>query len=85
LNFLETRQIVDPDWGAKFTAKSGRNTYALLATGDAAPGLAVAPTAAGHAEQAQFAVARYQRDILANSTIGGFVTTRRFAGDEGLR
>ena len=82
MNFLETRQIVDPDWGAKFTAKSGRNTYALLATGDAAP---VAPTAAGHAEQAQFAVARYQRDILASSTIGGFVTTRRFAGDEGLR
>lgn len=67
----------DAVWGAKFTAKSGRNTYALLATGDAAPGLAVALTAAGHAERAQFAVARYQRDILASSTIGGFVTTRR--------
>lgn len=36
LNFVETRQIIDPDWGAKLTGKSGRNTFAALAAGDAA-------------------------------------------------
>lgn len=81
LNFLETRQIVDPDWGAKFTTKSGRNTVAMLAAGDAAPGRAVTPGSSGSDDDALFAVARYQRDILENSTIGSFVTTRRFAGD----
>lgn len=82
LNFVETRQIVDPDWGAKFTAKSGRNTYAVLAAEDAPPGLATAPEQPGHDETAQVAIGRYQRDILQNSTVGGFVTTRRFAGDD---
>lgn len=81
LNFLETRQIVDPDWGAKLTAKSGRNTIAVLAAGDAAPGRAVDPIHSASGDEALFGVARYQRDILQNSTIGAFVTTRRFGGD----
>ena len=68
LNFLETRRIVDPDWGGKLTAKAGRNTYAALAARDAV-------------DEATFGVARYQRDLLQNSTVGAFVTTREFGGD----
>ncbi|MFN2445582.1 MAG: carbohydrate binding family 9 domain-containing protein [Vicinamibacterales bacterium] len=82
LNFLNTRQIVDPDWGGKLTTKLGRNTVAVLAAGDAAPGRAAAPGQVGSGDVAQFAVARYQRDVLQNSTVGSFVTTRRFAGDD---
>lgn len=81
LNFVETRQLVDPDWGAKLTTKSGANTFAALAVGDAAPGLAAAPGQSGHGETADVAIGRYQRDILRSSTIGGFVANRRFAGD----
>lgn len=81
LNFLNTRQIVDPDWGAKVTTKSGRNTLAVLAAGDAAPGRAAAPGQIGSGDVAQFGVARYQRDLFENSTVGSFVTTRQFAGD----
>jgi hypothetical protein len=82
LNFVETRRIVDPDWGAKATGKAGRNTFAVLAAGDAAPGLAVDATHAAYGNTALFGIARYQRDILQNSTIGTFVTTRRFAGED---
>lgn len=81
MNFLETRQIVDPSWGAKITGKSGAHTYAALAASDEAPGRAALPGASGHGESALFAVGRYQRDILENSTVGGFLATRRFAGD----
>jgi hypothetical protein len=82
LNFLNTRQIVDPDWGAKLTRKSGADTIAILAAQDAAPGRAAAPGRIGSGDAAQFAVARYQRDLLRNSTVGSFVTTRRFAGED---
>lgn len=54
---------------------------AVLAAGDAAPGRLAVPGQVGSGDVAQFGIARYQRDILQNSTIGGFLTTRRFAGD----
>lgn len=80
LGFLTTRQIVDPDWGAKLTTKMGRNTLAALVTADAAPGARVESAADGLGQDAYFGIARYQRDILSNSTAGGFISTRRFAG-----
>lgn len=64
LNFVETRRIVDPDWGGKLTAKTGRNTWAVIAARDAV-------------DNAVLGVARYQRDLFQNSTAGGFLTTRR--------
>jgi hypothetical protein len=82
LNFVETRRIVDPDWGVKATGKSGRNTFAFLAAEDAAPGPAIDATHPAYGDTALVGIARYQRDILQNSTIGTFVTTRRFAGEE---
>jgi hypothetical protein len=81
LTFVNTRQIVDPDWGGKLTGKIGRNTMAALVASDAAPGLQVPPSSPEYEGHATFLVGRYQRDFLANSTIGGFVTDRRFAGD----
>lgn len=41
---IDTRQIVDPDWGLKLTGKVGRNTVGFLAASDKAPGLRVPPT-----------------------------------------
>ncbi len=82
LNFVETRQIVDPDWGAKLTGKAGPNTYAVLAGGDAAPGRAIDHDQPGYGDTAPFVIGRYQRDVLQNSTVGAFVTNRRFAGND---
>lgn len=80
MNLLETRQIVDPDWGAKLTGKVGRTTMGLLAASDQAPGLRAAPGTRGAGENAHALVGRYQRDVLQNSTLGGIVTDYRFAG-----
>jgi hypothetical protein len=80
LTFLDTRQIVDPDWGVKLTGKTGRNSVGLLAAADRAPGLRFSPGHPAFREKARFAVARYQRDILRDSTVGVFVTDYRFAG-----
>jgi hypothetical protein len=80
MNFLDTRQIVDPNWGGKFTGKSGANTIGLLTAADHAPGQRLAATADGAGESSTVFVGRYQRDLLQNSTVGGFLTDYRFAG-----
>jgi hypothetical protein len=81
LTFVNTRQIVDPDWGVKLTGKRGRNSFGVLSAADRAPGLVVPAGAPGAGDDALVGIGRYQRDILANSSIGGFLTTRRFAGE----
>lgn len=66
LTFVNTRQIVDPDWGVRLAGKVGSNTVAALSARDR--------------NGAVFHLARYQRDLGANSTIGAFLTERRLAG-----
>ena len=39
INFVHTRTIVDPDWGAKITGKIGRTSVGFLAANDAAAGV----------------------------------------------
>lgn len=80
LTFVFTRQIVDPDWGAKLTGKIGKNTLGILSASDRAPGLRVAATDQGFGENAQFNIFRYQRDVLRDSRVGAFVLDRRWAG-----
>jgi Carbohydrate family 9 binding domain-like/Domain of unknown function (DUF5916) len=84
LNFLDTRQIVDPDWGVKLTAKAGGNSVGLLASSDRAPGLRLGPGTPGEGDNSAVAVLRYQRDVLRNSTVGGFFTSHEFAGARNL-
>jgi hypothetical protein len=80
LTFVNTRQIVDPDWGAKLAGKTGRQSVGLLAASDRAPGGRAPAGAPVTGDDALFGIARYQRDLFRNSTWGGFATTRRFAG-----
>lgn len=79
LTFLNTRQIVDPDWGIKLTGKIGANTIGALSASDRAPGLSLAVSDADYRSQAYFNILRYQRDIMKGSTIGAFITAHRFA------
>lgn len=78
--FLDTRQIVDPDWGVKFTGKFGKNTVSALSASDNSEGLRLSPTDEDYGKNALFNVLRFQRNILKDSSIGVFFTDRRFAG-----
>jgi len=80
LTFVFTRQIVDPDWGAKLTGKIGKHTIGVLSASDRAPGLRVAAADKGFGENAQFNILRYQRDVLRDSRVGAFLLDRRWAG-----
>ncbi len=77
---IDTRQIVDPDWGVKLTGKIGRNSIGLLSASDNAAGLRLSPNERDYGKNAQFNIARYSRDILKNSNVGFSFTDRRFAG-----
>ncbi len=77
---VDTRQIIDPDWGVKLTGKIGKNTIGFLSASDNAPGLQLAPDDPDYNKNALFNIVRYSRDILRQSNIGFFLTDRRFAG-----
>jgi hypothetical protein len=78
--FVNTRQIIDPDWGLKLTGKVGRQQVGLLAASDRAPGLQVTdPQARGLGRNAMFLIGRVRRDIGQASRAGLFVTDRRWA------
>ena len=78
-----TRNIADPDYGAKVTGKEGSHAFGAFFTDDSITNL-IFPGALGD-EIASFdfetrnAVARYRYDLGSNSAVGAFVTRR--AGD----
>lgn len=78
---VDTRQIVEPDWGIKLTGKIGKNTLGILSASDNAPGLRIDPNSPEFGKNAQFNIFRYSRDILKQSSIGFILTDRRF-GDQ---
>ena len=80
INFVHTRTIRDPDWGAKITGKVGRTSVGFLAANDAAAG-SVAGLAGPDADAAaNVVIGRARYDIYAESHIGAMVTNRDFLG-----
>ena len=80
INFVHTRTIRDPDWGAKITGKVGRTSVGFLAANDAAAG-AVAGLAGPLGESAaNVVIGRARYDLYAESHIGAMVTNRDFLG-----
>jgi Domain of unknown function (DUF5916)/Carbohydrate family 9 binding domain-like len=77
---IDTRQIVDPDWGIKLNGKIGKNSIGFLSASDNSAGFRVSLGDANFGKNAQFNIVRYSRDILKNSNIGGSFTDRRFSG-----
>lgn len=75
---IDTRQIVDPDWGIKLTGRAGRNSIGILAASDRAPGMRVSPSDPDFRRNALFVIARYTRELRSNFSVGGSVTDRRF-------
>ncbi|WP_251359743.1 carbohydrate binding family 9 domain-containing protein [Kangiella sp. TOML190] len=85
LNLLHTRNIADPDFGLKYTGKSGKHSYGVLAARDNSTSfLQPAAQSSGLAtfddlESDAFA-ARYSYDMGDKSQIGAMLTYR--SGDD---
>jgi len=70
LNAVHTRTIIDPDYAAKASGKSGRNTFAVLLASDNTPD--------ERGRNARSGVLRIRRDIGDESHLGFLGTTRDF-------
>lgn len=80
-NLVHTRNIADPDFGAKITGKSGPHTFGMLTANDEStsflmPGNLGSSVANLAGVESDVAIARYRYDIFSNSTIGALVTDR---------
>lgn len=84
LRTVFTRNVADPDWGAKVTGKKGRSAFGTFVAQDARtsvliPGSRRSQIAALDVDSTD-AVVRYRRDVGANSALG-LVATSREGGD----
>ncbi|HEY7670596.1 MAG TPA: DUF5916 domain-containing protein [Gammaproteobacteria bacterium] len=84
INAVFTRTVADPDFGAKLTGTSSKNTYGLFAAEDAVTNLlfpGAFSSSSRSLDQSNTAfVGRYQRGFGANSAVGALVTTREGDG-----
>jgi len=94
INAVFTRNVADPDIGAKLTGRSGNHTFGVFAAEDDKTNLlfpgALTSDTESLAETNQVFVGRYSRGFGAASTVGGLVTSRsggdyesRLAGIDG--
>ena len=80
INFVHTRTIRDPDWGAKITGKVGRTSVGFLAANDAAAGSVAGLAGPLGDSAANVVIGRARYDLYAESHIGAMVTNRDFLG-----
>jgi hypothetical protein len=80
LNLVNTRRIIDPDFGVKLTGKIGRFNFGYLAAADRAPRFAAVAGSQAARQDAQFQIGRVQRDLGSDSAIGATFTQRTHAG-----
>ena len=78
VNWVNTRTIVDPRYGAKLTGKVGDTTIGLLVANDEAPGKTGDRADPAFGETAQVFIGRARYDLYAESYVGGLVTDRQF-------
>ncbi|MEL7025172.1 MAG: DUF5916 domain-containing protein [Pseudomonadota bacterium] len=84
INAVFTRNLADPDFGAKITGKAAGHTFGAFVANDTTTNLLL-PGAQGSEittldEQSEAAVARYAYDVGRNSRVGALATQRQ-AGD----
>ena len=77
---LYTRNIVDPEYGARLTGKLGKWSMGFIFANDKSPGEQVASTDPEFGKKAQFAIGRVAYDIFNQSTVGVMYTDREFDG-----
>ncbi len=84
LDVIYTRQIADPDIGARVTGRSGRQAYGIVAARDATTQLLI-PGALGSSirqldQSANVLLGRYRYDLDAHTSLGAVATYR--GGDD---
>ena len=85
LNIVHTRNIADPDYGAKLTGKTGDHSYGLLTANDTNTSFLI-PHSLGSSvaslgeEESDISIIRYRYDVFNNSAIGAIYTDRRADG-----
>ena len=75
---VQTRTIVDPQYGAKLTGKLGRTALAFVVANDEAPGKVDDRDDPAFGKKAQVMLARVRHDLYSESHIGMVVTDREF-------
>jgi TolB-like protein len=76
--WVNTRTVVDPRFGAKLTGKVGDVTLGFLAADDEAPGNLDDRSDPAYGQTAQVFIARARYDLYAQSHVGALVTDREF-------
>jgi len=80
INLFFTRRIGDPQFGARLTGKVGPYSLGILAADDRGPGDSVPDSDPLAGERATFAIARVNREIFGQSSLGLVYTDREFPG-----
>jgi hypothetical protein len=80
-NLVYTRNIANPDYGAKITGKNGPHTFGILAANDETTSFIIPQSLSSRIaslgeQKSDVAIARYRYDIFQNSTLGALVTNR---------
>ena len=80
MDLVFTRNIADPQFGARLTGKEGPWAIGALFADDRSPGEGLPAGDSLEGRRAYFTVVRVNRDIWRQSTIGVIFTDREFAG-----
>jgi Domain of unknown function (DUF5916)/Carbohydrate family 9 binding domain-like len=80
IDLVFTRQIADPQFGARLTGKEGPYSVGILAADDRSPGESVPGSSPLAGDRATFAIARVNRDLFRQSSVGLIYTDWEFPG-----
>ena len=80
IDLVFTRNIGDPQSGARLTGRSGAYSMGFLASDDRGPGESVPSDSPLAGDRASFAIARLNRDLFKQSTIGLIYTDWEWPG-----
>ena len=78
VTLVQTRTIVDPEYGAKLTGKVGRMSMMVVAADDQAPGKVDDRSDLAFGKSAQVFLGRARYDLYSESHIGLLATNREF-------
>ena len=78
VTLVQTRTIVDPEYGAKLTGKVGRTSVMVVAADDQAPGKVDDRSDPAFGKSAQVFLGRARYDLYSESHIGLLATNREF-------
>ena len=80
IDLLFTRRIADPEFGTRLSGRAGHYALGLLLADDKSPGEIVPRSDPDFGQKAYFAIARLNRDISRQSSVGAIYTDRELHG-----